>query len=203
VLWRRTCPASWVCSVSASSSATYRLQDERLCVCVNPSCDSGSPGSEALKHAKTIKKCNSTTNCNAPIRSRSVTSRGEYNLEGNRRNRGNYGVAVMCDPGPRHQDLLFLRHAYLTPLRMKVCSSMTYIPGSNRQTDDLARLRCCARISSKLKAALNNSDGCGPRNCAPHSHAASSKRFGRQRLNEIPGPCIYRTEQTAARILLR
>jgi hypothetical protein len=31
----------------------------------------------------------------------------------------------------------------------------------------------------------------------------TSKRFGRQRLNEIPGPCIYRTEQTAARILLR
>src|SRR5258707_7430037 len=31
----------------------------------------------------------------------------------------------------------------------------------------------------------------------------TSQRFGRQRLNEIPEPCIYRTEQTAARILLR
>jgi hypothetical protein len=34
-----------------------------------------------------------------PIGTGSVTSRGEYNLEGNRRNRGNYEVAVTCDPG--------------------------------------------------------------------------------------------------------
>jgi hypothetical protein len=34
------------------------------------SCDSGSPDSEALNQAKTIKKCN-TTNCNALPRGRS------------------------------------------------------------------------------------------------------------------------------------
>jgi len=40
----------------ASSSATYRVQDERLCVSVCGSCDSGSLGSEALKHDQNNQK---------------------------------------------------------------------------------------------------------------------------------------------------
>jgi hypothetical protein len=39
----------------ANSSATYRVKDERLCVCVSGSCDRGSPGSEPLIHAKESK----------------------------------------------------------------------------------------------------------------------------------------------------
>lgn len=90
-----------VYSLVLSSSATYREQDERLCVCVSGSCDSGSAGSEALQHAKTIKNA-TVRRTVTPYRNPLGTSSGEYNLERNRGNRGNYEVAVTCDPLPRH-----------------------------------------------------------------------------------------------------
>jgi len=62
----QSAPRRWSVAFAASSSATYLTQNERLCVCVSGSYDSGSSGSEALNPTKTIKKCNSTTNCNAP-----------------------------------------------------------------------------------------------------------------------------------------
>jgi hypothetical protein len=40
-----------------------------------------------------------------------------------------------CKPGPRHQDLLFLRHTCLTHLRMKVCSSIQTLQTEYRTTD--------------------------------------------------------------------